>query len=158
MIHNNALVPTCDWSKFANSLPYLLLCFFLSSCCLSYIQFLHLVLLDILAVSGGNTGTFTHHHNRNKILRDRDLRPAYSWGIAMQHHEWCSLAGSSGDHKKPGTTAPENNWADEGRQTSMHFFTVKNLVSNWHFFFAGSWDEILFSSAEVMFYLNFLDE
>lgn len=82
-------------------------------------------LLSFLTFSlsqGGSTGTFTHHHNRNKSLKDLDLRRAYSWGIAMRHHERCSLAGYSGDHKKPGTIAPENNWADESRQISLHFF------------------------------------
>lgn len=53
VIHNSELLPTCDWSKFANSLLWLLLCFSLSSCCFSYIHFLPLVFFDIFTVSGG---------------------------------------------------------------------------------------------------------
>lgn len=100
---------------------HLAVCHLFTFCLLSFLTF--------SLSQGGSTGTFTHHHNRNKSLKDLDLRRAYSWGIAMRHHERCSLAGYSGDHKKPGTIAPENNWADESRQTSLHFFFWWKILS-----------------------------
>lgn len=110
---------------------HLAVCHIFTFCLLSFLTF--------SLSQGGSTGTFTHHHNRNKSLKDLDLRRAYSWGIAMRHHERCSLAGYSGDHKKPGTIAPENNWADESRQTSLHFFFWWKILSEVDIFFLCMW-------------------